>query len=75
MESLICFSTAQEEFSVFCMQQFATSSASGKCFDDFPRLQWKRVFCVLGDFHFVQNYKSSLIEWFQLLEGFPASTG
>lgn len=34
MESLICFSTAQAEFYVFCMQQFATFRASGKCFDE-----------------------------------------
>lgn len=74
MESLICFSTAQEEFCVFCMQQFATSRASGKCFDNFPCLQWKRV-CFLGDFRFVSNQKNSLIVWFQFLGGFPASIG
>lgn len=42
MESLICFSAAQDEFCVFYMQQFATSRASGECFDDFHVFSGKK---------------------------------
>lgn len=74
MESLICFSTAQDESHVFYMQQFATSTASGKCFDNFPCFQWKKVWFEEILFFF-QNQKKFPIVWFQLLGGFPANIG